>query len=80
MCAECSSRVPWIAGTSFGIERCRYDAFVVGEWILVRARARVWRWEERRALMRGRWVGRDVHCGVEDRRVWVDDVGIGEVM
>lgn len=46
----------------------------------MRARARVWRWEERRALMRGRWVGRDVHCGVEDRRVWVDDVGIGEVM
>jgi hypothetical protein len=48
--------------------RCRKEGLVVGFWMRARERAEVWRWEERRLLMRGMWVCRVWYCGVDVRR------------
>lgn len=62
---------------SLGIERCRYEALVLGEWIRARQRARVWRCAEMRLLICWRWLGRDAQRGEDERSARVCGVGEG---
>lgn len=53
---------------------------MLGEWIRASARARVCRWEERRAETWAKCEGRVAQRGEEDRRASVAGVGCGVVM